>query len=122
MGHTEKIAADGHFIFIVTSGSQQPAAGRQQAAHWQQGWAVNPSPFPSRQPLNCLDILGGIMNWTLPQMSPVTKRVPPLTGRWGHSDSLTAKQKAAKRGRGNQDSPLLFSPQFHFSELSFTPR
>lgn len=24
MGHTEKIAADGHFILIVTSGSQQP--------------------------------------------------------------------------------------------------
>lgn len=36
MGHTEKIAADGHFILIVTSGA---TAARRQAElpDWQQG-------------------------------------------------------------------------------------
>lgn len=90
MDHTEKIAADGHFILIVTSGSQQPA-DRQSCPIGSRGLLFSffffksllLSLVPNAQ---ATDILGGIMNRPLPQMLPVTKDDLSLKGRWGFSD------------------------------------
>lgn len=69
------------------------------------------------------------MNWTLPQMLPVTKHDPPLKGRWDLSDALMErkrmKERKKKASKGEQGEPiqlsLLVSPQFHFKNLSAHP-
>lgn len=93
MDHTEKIAADGHFILIVTSGSQQPVH-RQSCPIGSRVLLFSSLSFFFKSLLLSLvpnaqatDILGGIMNWPLPQMLPVTKNDLSLKGRWGFSDS-----------------------------------
>ena len=77
-----------------------------------------PSSFPGFQCLNCFDILGGIMNWTMPQMLAVSKQDPSLTGRWDPYDSLTGEKRTSKgESWGGSGVPvqlfLPFSPQFN---------
>lgn len=70
-----------------------------------------PSSSSGFQSLNCFDILGDIMNWTLPQMLPVTEHDPPLGGRWELSDSLMAKQnKTHSKGGSGETNFSLCSP------------
>lgn len=77
-----------------------------------------PSSFPGFQYLNCFDIPGGIMNWTMPQMLAVSKQDPSLKGRWDPYDSLTGKKRASKGeswGGSGVQLFLPFSPQFNFN-------